>query len=148
MVSINIVNVVDSNKTIVETCEKFFSVGVPCQSGTHEISGFFSFFFGGLSFNGGNWFGRSAHQIPNFNRVFSSDSDPLHFWVESDLIDGGTSIKFSGVVGKIEDIPDIKFFVFTSGSDIFSVGGDRYGIDISFMGFEGISDLEVGAPDF
>jgi hypothetical protein len=51
-------------------------------------------------------------------------------------------------VGKIEDIPDIKFFVFTSGSDIFSVGGDRYRVDVSFMSFEGISDLEVGAPDF
>jgi len=51
-------------------------------------------------------------------------------------------------VGKIEDIPNVKFFIFTSGSDIFSIGGNTDGVNVSFMGFEGISDLEVGAPDF
>lgn len=71
----------------------------------------------------------------------------MHFGVESDLIDGGASIKFSGIVGKIEDIPNVKFFVFTTGGDVFSVGGNTYGVDVSFMGFEGISDLEIGAPD-
>jgi len=64
------------------------------------------------------------------------------------LVDGGTSIKFSGVVGKIKDIPNVEFFIFTSGSDVFSVGGNRDGVNVSFVGFEGISDLEVGGPDF
>lgn len=99
MVSFNVVNVVDSDKSIVETGKEFLSVGIPCQGGTHEISGFFSFFFCWLSFNCGNWFGGCAHQVPNFDGIFSSDSDPLHFWVESDLIDGGTGIEFSRVVG-------------------------------------------------
>lgn len=51
-------------------------------------------------------------------------------------------------MSKIEDIPNIKFFIFTSGGNIFSVGGNTDGVDVSFMGFEGISDLEIGAPDF
>jgi len=72
----------------------------------------------------------------------------LHFRVECDLVDCGSGVEFSGVVGKIEDIPDIKFFVFTSGSDVFSVWRDGNRVDVSFVGFEGISDLEVGAPDF
>jgi len=64
------------------------------------------------------------------------------------MIDGGTSIKFSGVVGKVKDIPDVEFFIFTTGSDVFTVWRDGVGVDVSFVGFEGISDLEVGGPDF
>jgi len=99
MISINVVDVVDSDKSVVETGKEFLSVGIPCQGGTLEISGFFTFFFCWLGFNCGNWFGRSTHQVPDFDGIFSSDSDPLHFRVESNLIDGGTGIEFSGVVG-------------------------------------------------
>lgn len=51
-------------------------------------------------------------------------------------------------MGKIKDIPNVEFFVFTSGGDVFSVGGNRDGVNVSFVSFEGISNLEVGAPDF
>jgi len=148
MVFSNVVNMVNSDKSIIESGEKFFTIGIPCQGGTHEISRFFTFFFGWLGFNCCNWFGGCAHQVPNFNGVFSSDSDPLHFWIESNLIDGGTSIKFSRVVGKIKDIPNVEFFIFTSGSNIFSVWWNRNRVDVSFVSFEGISNLEIGWPDF
>ena len=36
-----------------------------------------------MSFNGSDWFSRSAHQIPNFNSIFSTNTNPLHFWIES-----------------------------------------------------------------
>jgi len=82
---------------------------------------FFPSFFGWLGFNCSDWFGRGTHQIPDFDCIFSSYSDPLHLRVESDLVDGGSGVKFSGVVGKIEDIPDIEFFIFTSGGDVFTI---------------------------
>jgi hypothetical protein len=37
--------------------------------------------------------------------------------------------------------------VSSSSGKIFGVGGNGYGVDRSFMGFEGGSDLEVGVPN-
>jgi hypothetical protein len=88
-------------KPSVKPANNFFTVGIPGQGGTGKVSLYFTFFLLWVSFNGSNWFSGSAHQIPDFNSIFSTNTNPLHFWIESDLINGGTSIKFSRVVGKI-----------------------------------------------
>lgn len=41
-----------------------------------------------------------------------------------------------------------NFFIFSSGGDVFSVGGDGNSVDVGFMGFEGGFNLDVGVPDF
>lgn len=93
-------------------------------------------------------FNISGHQVPDFDSVFSSGGDPLEFGVEGDLEDGGSGIEFSGVFFEVFNVPDVEFFVFSSGGDVFSVGGDGNGVDVGFVGFEGVFNLDVGVPDF
>jgi len=39
-------------------------------------------------------------------------------------------------------------FISSSSGKIFAVGGNGNGVDTSFMGFEGGSNLEIGVPNF
>lgn len=72
----------------------------------------------------------------------------MQFGVEGDLEDGGSGFEFSGGVLEVFDVPDVQFLVFSSGSDVFSVGGNGDSVDVGVVGLEGVLDLDVGVPDF
>jgi len=57
-------------------------------------------------------------------------------------------VEFSGVRGQVLDIPDVQFFVFSSSGNVFSIRGDGDRVNVGFMSFEGVLDLNAGVPDF
>lgn len=71
----------------------------------------------------------------------------MEFGVELDLVDGGSSFDGSDGFSEVGDIPDVELFVSSSSGKIFGVGGNGNGVNGSFMGFEGGSNLEIGVPD-
>lgn len=68
--------------------------------------------------------------------------------MEKDLVDLSLSINWSDGFFEVSDIPEVEEFVFTTSGQVFGVGGNGNGVDLSVVGLEGVSDLEVGVPDF
>lgn len=95
----------------------------------------------------GDGFFAVASQVPDSDSVFGGGGDPLEFRVELNLVDGGSSFDGSDGFSEVGDVPDVQLLVSSSSGKIFGVRGDGYGVDRSFMGFEGCSDLEVGVPN-
>lgn len=57
------------------------------------------------------------------------------------------SIDGSNWLFKVSDVPEIEGFVFASGGQILSIGGNGDSVDLILVGFESVSDLEIGIPD-
>jgi len=68
--------------------------------------------------------------------------------VEQNLIDFTLGVNVSNRFFKISDIPEVQGFVLTTSSQIFSVGGNGNSVNLTFMRFESVSNLEIGIPDF
>jgi len=59
-----------------------------------------------FSFNSADGSLGLVHEVEDLDTLIGTDGDPLELGVESDLVNGGTSVEFSGRVGEVEDIPD------------------------------------------
>lgn len=59
-----------------------------------------------FSFNSADGSLRLVHKVEDLDTLIGTDGDPLELGVESDLVDGGTSVEFSRGIGEVEDIPD------------------------------------------
>jgi len=59
-----------------------------------------------FSFNSADGSLGLVHEIEDLDTLVGTDGNPLELGVESDLIDGGTSVEFSGGSSEVEDIPD------------------------------------------
>jgi len=82
---------------------------------------FLSLFSWDFSFQNGDGFVVDTHQVPDFDASLGSDSNPLHFWVEGNTVDGRAGVEGSGWLGEIQNVPDEEFLVSSSGGDVFSV---------------------------
>lgn len=68
--------------------------------------------------------------------------------MEKDLIDFTLSFNSSNGFFKISDIPEVQNFVLATSGQIFGVGGNSNSVDLSIVRLEGVSNLEIGIPDF
>lgn len=78
----------------------------------------------GFSFNGADGSLGLSHEVEDLDTLVGTDGNPLELGVESDLVDGGTSVEFSLRIGEVEDIPDQELLILTTGGDVLTVGGD------------------------
>lgn len=137
-----------SDDTVGETSEQLLTQSVPGQGSTLGVLALSTFDLGDrFSFNGADGSLGLVHEVEDLDTLIGTDGDPLELGVESDLVDGGTSVEFSGGESKVEDIPDEELFVLTTGGEVLTVGGDGQVVDVGFVGLEGVSDLEVSVPD-
>lgn len=135
------------DEVVRESSEQLGSIGVPGQGeGGGSLSSLGHLLFlgegevsVGLVFVG--------HQIPDLDSVFGGDADPLQFGVEKDLVDFSFGVHFSDGFFEVGDVPEVQDLVFSSGGQVLGVGGDGDSVDLSVVGLEGVSDLEVGVPD-
>jgi hypothetical protein len=58
------------------------------------------------------------------------------------------SINWSDGFFEVSNVPEVEEFVFTTGGQVFGVGGDSNSVDLPVVGLEGVSYLEIGVPDF
>jgi len=75
--------------------------------------------------------------------VFTGSSNPLLSRVESNLVNGGTSVKRSVFFSKVIEVPDLKGVFFTSGSNVVTQRRNGEGVNVFCVSFEGELDQEV-----
>lgn len=85
--------------------------------------------------------------LPDSDLVLSGGSDPVHFGVEGNLVNGGASVILIHWFLQVGDVPDVEFLVLSSGDDQFTVGGDSEGINVSFVRLELVPDGIIDVPD-
>jgi len=88
-----------------------------------------------------------THQIPNLHSVLGGHTDPLELVVEQDLVDFALSINGADGFLEVCHIPEVKDFVLTSSGQVFGIGGNGNGVNLSIMRLESVSNLEVDVPD-
>jgi hypothetical protein len=137
----------DVDEVIGESGEQFGSIGVPGEgeSGVSLTS------LGHLLFLGQGQIGIRlvfiGHQIPDLDSVLGGHTDPLEFGVEKDLVDFTLGVNRTDGFLEVGHIPEIEDFVLTSGGQVLGVGGNGNSVDLTVMGLESVSDLEIGVPD-
>jgi hypothetical protein len=137
-----------SDDTVGETSEKSLAESVPGEGSALGILSLGTFYLSdGFSFNDANGSLRLTHEVEDLDALVCTDGDPLELRIECDLVDGGTSVEFSGRVGEVEDIPDEEFLVFATCSEVLSVGGDGKIVNVGLVSLERVSDLEVSVPN-
>lgn len=88
-----------------------------------------------------------THQVPDGDTVVGGNAHPLQFLVEEDLVDLALRINGSDGLLEVGDVPEVEGLVLASGGQVLGVGGDGHGVDLSLVGLEGVSNLEIGVPD-
>jgi len=135
------------DKAVSESSEQLSSVLVPGQ----REGGVALARFGDLLFLGEGQVSVRlvfvAHQIPDLHTVLSGNADPLQLVVEEDLVNFTLSVDGTDGFLQVGHIPEVEDLVLTTSGQVFGVGGDGDGVDLTIMGLEGVSDLEVGVPD-
>jgi hypothetical protein len=146
-----VLNVVNSDQSVGETSEEFLTSRVPSNrstSGKGLFLGLFSLGNFGLDVGDGFVVVLVRLDIPDFNSVFSTGSDPLESWVESNRVNGASSVQLKVGGGEIGDVPDVEVLVLSSSGNVLGVGGDSASVDVSFVSLEREFVSEVGVPDF
>lgn len=135
------------NKVISETSEQLGSILVPGQT---ESSVMLASFGHLLLLGEGQISIRLifvTHQVPDLHTVLSSHAHPLQLVVEKDLVHFSLSVNRANGLLEVSHIPEVENLVLASGGQIFGIGGNSNGVDLTVMGLEGVSDLEVDVPD-
>lgn len=68
--------------------------------------------------------------------------------MEHDLVNFALGVDGADGLFQVGYVPEMENFVFSSGGQVLGVRGNCDSVDLSIVGFEGVSDLEVGVPDF
>jgi len=144
------VDVVNSDEVISETGIEFLSVSAPGEAGSSvsvTTLSWLSFLLWLFSGDVEHGLVRVIGKIEDLNASFSGGSDPLHLWVEGNLVDGGVGLELSGFLLEIREIPNFDAVFFTSGGDVSTHWGNGEGVDVGFVSLEAVLDEEVGVPD-
>ena len=145
------VDVPNSDGTISESSEKSGSLGVPL-----ERSAFFDKLLfvlshgdvlGSLMLKGLEWLVLLVLEVPDKDSSVGGSSEPLVSWVEFEIIDLRLGVESDSGLFKAIDVPNLDQVVFTTGGDVLASRGNAERQDSFVMGSEGVSDLEVFAPD-
>lgn len=88
-----------------------------------------------------------AHQVPDLHSVLGGHANPLQLVVEKDLVDFALGVNGADGFLEVSHVPEFEDLVLAAGGQVLGVGGDGDGVDLTVMGLEGVSDLEVSVPD-
>ena len=67
--------------------------------------------------------------------------------MEEDLVDFALGVDGADGLLEVGHVPEVEDFVLTTSGQVLGVGGDGDSVDLSGVGLESVSDLEVGVPD-
>lgn len=104
--------------------------------------------FVGISNHLGNDLVLCVDDFPDFDSLLGGCGNPLHLGIEGNLIDSTSCINDLEWLLEVHNVPDVEFFVFTTCGNSLSVGCNGHVVDVTFVGFERVLNLEVEAPDF
>ena len=88
-----------------------------------------------------------AHQVPDLHSVLGGHTNPLQLVVEKDLVHFALGVNGADGFLQVSHIPEVKDLVLATSGQVLGVGGDGDGVDLTIVGLEGVSDLEVGIPN-
>jgi hypothetical protein len=88
-----------------------------------------------------------THQVPDLHSVLGGHTNPLQLVVEKDLVHFALGINGADGFLEVSHIPEVKDLILATSGQVLGVGGDSDGVDLTIMGLEGVSDLEISVPD-
>ena len=88
-----------------------------------------------------------THQVPDLHSVLGGHADPLQLVVEQDLVDFSLGVNGADGFLQVSHIPEVQNLILATSGQVLGVGGDGDGVDLTVVGLESVSDLEVDVPD-
>jgi len=142
--------VVNSDEVVSETSIELLAISAPGEAGSSVSVTSLSWFAFLLWLVGGDvehGLFRVTSKIEDLNSGFGGSGNPLHLWVECNLVDGGAGLELSGFLGKISQVPNLDAVFFACGGDVSTHWSNGEGVDVGFVSLEAVLDEEVGVPD-